>query len=186
MKKPLLMIATFAAATTLLNADTITWTGGAESYNWGDAGNWDLNRVPGETDDVVIDGNITVSRGGNNLVISSLTLRNGASVEAVNELKSEGAATSPVYTGGKVSCSLVALLTGPVTISDAEIANSGTAHNAGFYRANGYLNFVNGAEGAAKYTFQSSPRARTDIFAMSITASSPSLAREIWEWASKA
>lgn len=144
----------FSAATAF--ADTITWTGGAETYNWVDESNWDLNRVPGETDDVVIDGNITVSRGGNNLVISSLTLRNGASVEAVNELKSDGDATSPVYTGGKVSCSLVALLTGPVTISDAVIANSGTAHNAGFYRTNGYLNFVNGAKGAAKYTFQSS------------------------------
>ena len=153
--KKLLTIAIAALAGQLI-ADTITWTGGAETLGWGNAGNWDLNRVPGETDDVVIDGNITVSRGGNNLVISSLTLRNGASVEAVNELKSEGGATSPVYTGGKVSCSLVALITGPVTISDAEIANSGTAHNAGFYRANGYLNFVNGAEGAAKYTFQSS------------------------------
>lgn len=137
-------------------ADTITWTGGAESYNWGDAGNWDLNRVPGETDDVVIDGSITVSRGGNNLVISSLTLLNGATVGDVNELKSEGGATSPVYTGGKVSCSLVALITGPVTISDAEIANSGTGHSSGFYHAGGYLNFVDGAEGAAKYTFQTS------------------------------
>lgn len=156
MKKPLLMIATFVAATTLLNADTITWTGGAESYNWGDAGNWDLKRVPGETDDVVIDRSITVSRGGQNLVISSLTLQNGASVGDVNELKSEGGATSPVYTGGKVSCSLVALITGPVTISDAEIANSGTGHSSGFYHAGGYLNFVDGAVGAAKYTFQTS------------------------------
>jgi len=153
--KKLLTIALAAIAGQLL-ADTITWTGGAETLGWGNAGNWDLNRVPGETDDVVIDGNITVSRDGNNLVISSLTLRNGASVEAVNELKSEGGATSPVYTGGKVSCSLVALITGPVTISDAEIANSGTGHSSGFYHAGGYLNFVDGAEGAAKYTFQTS------------------------------
>ena len=156
MKKALLAALSAIATATVSFADTITWTGGAETYGWGDAGNWDLNRVPGETDDVVIDGNITVSRGGNNLVISSLTLRNGASVEAVNELKSEGAATSPVYTGGKVSCSLVALITGPVTISDAEIANSGTGHSSGFYHAGGYLNFVDGAEGAAKYTFQTS------------------------------
>lgn len=154
MKK--LVTIVIAALAGQLLADTITWTGGAGTYGWGNAGNWDLNRVPGETDEVVIDGDITVSRGGNNLVISSLTLLNGATVEGVNELKSEGDATSPVYTGGRVSCSLVALLTGPVTISDAEIANSGTAHNAGFYRANGYLNFVDGAEGAAKYTFQSS------------------------------
>lgn len=144
----------FSAATAF--ADTITWTGGAETYNWGDESNWDLNRVPGEADDVVIDGNITVSRGGQNLVISSLTLLNGATVENVGELKSEGNATSPVYTGGKVSCSLVALITGPVTISDAEIANSGTAHSAGFWHAGGYLNFVDGTACSAKYTFQTS------------------------------
>jgi len=154
MKK--LVTIAFAALAGQLFADTITWTGGAGTYGWGNAENWDLNRVPGETDEVVIDGDITVSRGGNNLVISSLTLRNGASVGDVNELKSEGGATSPVYTGGKVSCSLVALITGPVTISDAEIANSGTGHSSGFYHAGGYLNFVDGAEGAAKYTFQSS------------------------------
>ena len=153
-KSTMLLAALFAAS--MIKADTITWTGGAESYNWGDAGNWDLDRVPGETDDVVIDRSITVSRGGQNLVISSLTLQNGASVGDVNELKSEGGATSPVYTGGKVSCSLVALITGPVTISDAEIANSGTGHSSGFYHAGGYLNFVDGAEGAAKYTFQTS------------------------------
>ena len=154
MKK--LVTIVIAALAGQLLADTITWTGGAGTYGWGNAGNWDLNRVPGETDEVVIDGDITVSRGGNNLVISSLTLRNGASVEDVNELKSEGGATSPVYTGGKVSCSLVALITGPVTISDAEIANNGTAHNAGFWHAGGYLNFVDGTGRAAKYTFQTS------------------------------
>ncbi len=139
-----------------LNADTITWTGGAGTTDYATAGNWDLNRVPAETDDVVIDGNVAVTRNNSNLVISSLTLSNGAEVEGVNELKSEGGATSPVYSGGKVSCALIALITGPITISDAEIVNSGTAHSAGFYHASGYLNFVDGSARSAKYTFQSS------------------------------
>ena len=139
-----------------LNADTITWTGGAGTTDYATAGNWDLDRVPAETDDVVIDGNVAVTRNNSNLVISSLTLSNGAEVEAVNELKSEGGATSPVYSGGKVSCALIALITGPITISDAEIVNSGTAHSAGFYHASGYLNFVDGSARSAKYTFQSS------------------------------
>ena len=49
MKKPLLTIATFAAAITLLNADTITWTGGAGTADHATPGNWDLNRTPVET-----------------------------------------------------------------------------------------------------------------------------------------
>ena len=40
MKKPLLTIATIAAAITLLNAATITWTGGGDGYTWEDGNNW--------------------------------------------------------------------------------------------------------------------------------------------------
>ena len=39
MKKPLLMIATFTVAITLLNADTITWTGGAGTDYYATPGN---------------------------------------------------------------------------------------------------------------------------------------------------
>ena len=34
---------------------TITWTGAAGTSNWLTPGNWDLNRLPGATDDVVIE-----------------------------------------------------------------------------------------------------------------------------------
>ena len=78
MKKPLLMIATFTAAITLLNADTITWTGGAGTDDYATAGNWDLNRAPAETDDVVIDG-AAVTVAGNYRIPLSLTMLNGAS-----------------------------------------------------------------------------------------------------------
>ena len=40
MKKPLLTIATIAAAITLLNADTITWTGNGDGKTWDDVNNW--------------------------------------------------------------------------------------------------------------------------------------------------
>src|SRR5947207_15833200 len=35
-------------------AVTITWTGGAGTNAWGTPANWNLNRVPGAGDDVVI------------------------------------------------------------------------------------------------------------------------------------
>jgi len=58
MKKPLLTIATIAAAITLLNADTITWTGGGDGYTWSDGNNWSSGSNPGASfsDDLVIDG----------------------------------------------------------------------------------------------------------------------------------
>ena len=40
MKKPLLTIATIAAVITLLNADTITWTGNGDGNFWNDLANW--------------------------------------------------------------------------------------------------------------------------------------------------
>ena len=40
MKKPLLTIATIAAAITLLNADIITWTGDGDGASWKDTANW--------------------------------------------------------------------------------------------------------------------------------------------------
>ena len=82
MKKPLLMIATFTAATTLLNADTYTWTGGAGTSDYATAGNWNVDDSPAtigpsETDSVVIDG-ASVTVNGNYRIPNSLTLSNGA------------------------------------------------------------------------------------------------------------
>ena len=42
--KKLVTIAIAALAVQLI-ADTITWTGGAETLGWGNAGNWDLKRT---------------------------------------------------------------------------------------------------------------------------------------------
>lgn len=50
-----------------LRAAPITWTGNAGDNSWHTAGNWDLNRVPLTTDDVIIalDGTHSVNIGSN-------------------------------------------------------------------------------------------------------------------------
>ncbi len=147
------LLAAFAAALmSTSHAETKTWDGGANTTVWGDANNWNPDGVPGQADSVEIDG-VSVTHNGN-LVVSSVKLTGGATVSASGELKSEGNAITPIYEGGIVSCSLLALITGPITISDAEIRNSGTGHANGFYQAGGYyLNFVDGAKRGAAYTF---------------------------------
>ena len=75
--KKLISIAIASMTATLL-ADTITWTGGAGTADWATAGNWDLNREPLETDDVVIDG-AAVTANGSHRIPLSLTLLSGAS-----------------------------------------------------------------------------------------------------------
>ena len=156
MKAKILSIAIASLAGAAL-ADTITWTGEASTYVWGTAGNWSPSRVPGATDDVVVD-TAAVEKSGD-LIVSSLTLTGGATVAATGELKSTAEAPTPVYTGGKVTCSLIALLSGPITLSDAEIVSGSTAHKNGIYgggNAAKYLNFVDGASRAAKYTYATS------------------------------
>ncbi len=57
-------------------AATITWTGGAGTNSWHTAANWDLNRVPGVGDDVVIPDmtpNVTVTHSTGSTSINSLT-----------------------------------------------------------------------------------------------------------------
>lgn len=44
----------FLTMTPLCAAETITWTGAAGVSSWSNAANWDLNRIPGAGDDVVI------------------------------------------------------------------------------------------------------------------------------------
>ena len=107
MKKPLLMIATFTAATTLLNADTYTWSGGAGTSDYATAGNWNVGdspatHAPYETDDVVIDGaNVTVN--GNYRIPLSLTLSNGASWSIGGEIQfGNNNVEHPVIYGGTV------------------------------------------------------------------------------------
>ena len=140
------------------HADTVTWTGNAGTSDYATAGNWDLSRVPAETDDVVING-AAVTKSGNQRIPSSLTLRNGASLELTGEIQfGNNGVEHPIIYGGTVSGTLVAAQFNgaTLTISDATIIDTGTGYN-GFYQNTGsYLNFVDGAARAAKFTYQTS------------------------------
>lgn len=167
MKKPLLMIATFTAATTLLNADTITWTGEAGTTDYATAGNWDLNRAPAETDDVVIDGAAVTTVAGSYRIPLSLTLQNGASWAISGEIQfGNSGVENPVIYGGTVSGTLVAAqyASSTLTISDAAIVDTGTGLNGFWQNTGSYLNFVDGNSRAARFTYQTSIAANPYYF----------------------
>ena len=140
------------------HADTVTWTGNAGTSDYATASNWDLSRVPVETDDVIIDG-VAVTQSGNRRIPNSLTMLNGASLELTGEIQfGNNGVEHPIIYGGTVSGTLVAAQyrSSTLTISDATIIDTGTGYN-GFYQNTGsYLNFVDGAARAAKFTYQTS------------------------------
>ena len=166
MKKPLLMIATFTAAITLLNADTITWTGDEGTADYATAGNWDLNRAPAETDDVVIDG-AAVTVDGNYRIPLSLTMLNGASWVIGGEIWfGNNNVEHPAIYGGTVRGTLVAAqyAGSTLTISDAAIIDEGTGLNGFWQNTGSYLNFVDGDNHAATFTYQTSIAANPFYF----------------------
>jgi hypothetical protein len=140
------------------SAGTKTWTGMAGDGLYNTSGNWDPSGAPTVGDDVIIDG-AAVTISGDLNVPKNLTLLNSASVEADAEIKFGFAyADHPLIDGGTVSGTIVAAqyAESTLTISDATIIDTGTGYN-GFYQNTGsYLNFVDGAARAAKFTYQTS------------------------------
>ena len=166
MKKALLTIVAIAAATSILNAGTKTWTGGSGTDAWGTSGNWDPSGVPAETDDVVIDG-VAVTATGSRRIPHTLTLLNGASVSIANEIQfGNTSVQNPIIKGGKVSGTLVAAQYSgaSLTIEDAAIVDTATSNNGFWQNGNSYLNFVDGASRAASFTYQASLSAGTNPF----------------------
>lgn len=171
MKKPLLMIATFTAATTLLNAGTYTWTGVAGTSDYATAGNWNVDgspatEAPSETDSVVIDG-AAVTVNGNYRIPLSLTLSNGASWSIGGEIQfGNNGVEHPVIYGGTVSGTLVAsqYALSTLTISDAAIIDTGSGNNGFWQNTGSYLNFVDGDNHAATFTYQTSIAANPFYF----------------------
>jgi hypothetical protein len=140
------------------HAGTYTWTGAAGTSDYAIAGNWDPSGVPGEGDDVIIDG-VAVTKAGTQRIPRTLTLLNGASVTLDDgEIQFGNNNIDPVIYGGTVSGKLVAgqYNGASLTISDATIIDTGTGYN-GFYQNGGsYLNFVDGAARAAKFNYKTS------------------------------
>ncbi len=140
------------------HAATITWNGGAGNTDYATAGNWDLNRAPAETDDVVIDG-AAVTVNGNYRIPASLTLLNGASWSIGGEIQFGNTGVEhPVIYGGWVSGTLVAaqFASSTLTISDAAIYDTGSGLNGFWQNTGSYLNFVDGDNRAASFTYQTS------------------------------
>ena len=171
MKKPLLTIATIAAAITLLNAGTYTWTGGGQDNLWSTVSNWSesgtpAQYAPGESDDVIIDG-AAVTYNGSGRIPSSLTLQNGASLEFTGEIQfGNNGVEHPVVYGGTVSGTLVAAqyAGATLTISDASIIDTGDNFNGFWQNTGSYLNFVDGDSCAATFTYRTSIAANPWFF----------------------
>ena len=153
----------FSAATAF--ADTYTWTGDARNSDYATAGNWNVGdspaaHAPYETDDVVIDGaNVTVN--GNYRIPLSLTLSNGASWSIGGQIwfgNDANGVVHPVIKGGTVSGTLVAAqyAGSTLTISDAAIIDTGSGDNGFWQNTGSYLNFVDGNNRAATFTYQTS------------------------------
>ncbi len=82
---------------------TVTWDGGAGTFNWSDANNWDTNQFPGAVDDVVIPdlaGTQTINiSGGFSAVANSINSAELVAVESLSGLVISGTSTS-VFGGG--------------------------------------------------------------------------------------
>ncbi|MBR3087052.1 MAG: hypothetical protein IKH04_11700 [Kiritimatiellae bacterium] len=158
-----------------LNADTITWTGGAGNGDYATAGNWDLGRAPAETDDVVIAG-AAVTVNGNYRIPASLTLQNGGSWSIGGEIQfGNSGVEHPAIYGGTVSGTLVAAqyAGSTLTISDAAIIDTGSGNNGFWQNTGSYLNFVDGSARAASFTYQSSIAANPFWFFSNPAANTP-------------
>ena len=168
--KKLVTIALAAIAGQLI-ADTYTWSGDADTSDYATAGNWNVGgspatHAPYETDDVVIDGaNVTVN--GNYRIPLSLTLSNGASWSIGGEIQfGNNNVEHPVIYGGTVSGTLVAsqFAGSSLTISDAAIIDTGSGNNGFWQNTGSYLNFVDGDNHAATFTYQTSIAANPFYF----------------------
>ena len=168
--KKLVTIAIAALAGQLI-ADTYTWTGGAGTSDYATAGNWNVDDSPAtigpsETDSVVIDG-ASVTVNGNYRIPLSLTLSNGASWSIGGEIQfGNNNVEHPVIYGGTVSGTLVAsqFAGSSLTISDAAIIDTGSGNNGFWQNTGSYLNFVDGNNHAATFTYQTSIAANPFYF----------------------
>ena len=132
-----------AAIAGQLFAGTYTWTGASGNNDYSKPGNWDPASVPGESDDVVIDG-AAVTWSGTHRIPNTLTLLNGASLEIGNEIQFGNTGVNPIIYGGTVRGGLVAAQSSgaSLTLSDAALISSTTENNGFWQNGASYLNFT--------------------------------------------
>ena len=144
------MVTALALATAPVQGGVVTWDGGAGTFSWIDADNWNPNAVPSAADDVVIDiaGTITVTIPSGMQTITSLdcvenlTISNGTlSVSAASSI--DGLLT---WSGGTIGgTGTVDALSG-ITISGAAtktLSGSLVNHAAATWTA-GLINILDG------------------------------------------
>lgn len=59
---------------------TKTWDGGASTFNWNDANNWNPNGVPVAGDDVIINLSVSIAINANPVALKSITVNGNATV----------------------------------------------------------------------------------------------------------
>jgi hypothetical protein len=92
-------------------AGTVTWDGGAGSFSWIDANNWNPDGVPGAADDVVID------------VVGAITVTIPSGTQTINSLD---CAENLTISNGTLSVSAASSIDGLLTWSAGTIGGTGT------------------------------------------------------------
>ena len=134
----LLTIVVAAIAVPSINAApvcTIGWDGSASDGNWGTAGNWDLDRLPGAADHVCLNrtgGGLVVVNGGVSVktIQGNMTLRLAGGDLYVHEDPDDGVLARYEQTGGALSGN------GTLRVTDADLSG-GWFNHGGLLRADG-------------------------------------------------
>jgi hypothetical protein len=123
--------------------NTATWDG-SESTNWNEAGNWDINAVPGADTKVIIpvSGNNPVI--GDNVTCYDLTIDNGAvlTISSQKSLTVFGVLTNNALVGIKI----LSDATGTGSLIAASVAGAGTAEVQRYMKGNQWHNISSPVE----------------------------------------
>ena len=122
-----------ATATVAVPACTISWTGTAGDLNWGTAGNWTGNRLPGSSDVVCVLGNATdpvlTYSSGTTGIKQLIATRPIAFSGGELDLTATSAASQAIdssLSGGTINIAGSLSLGGQTTWSSGNLAGSGT------------------------------------------------------------
>lgn len=153
----------------LMNAATVTWTGGAGTTDWATAGNWDTGMVPGVGDVVIIDGSTTSVIFTGTTTVETVTVSGGGTLTIDGTLNIDGSSTDHALetTGNDGTI----INNGTINITNVTGINSGTTLNRGISSKGDFTNngtiTIDGIGGDGIYvqegTFTNSPMSSISI-----------------------
>ena len=151
---------TTATLSITVNDNVSTWTGAIDS-DWGNAGNWDNNFVPGSTDDILIpNGTPNALNVTNTVSVRNITINTGATLTLTGTLNIGGVITnngSFTAIGGRVNMSgsssqiIPAYCFTTNTINDLTINNTSGVILGGALNINNILNLNSGTFATNSY-----------------------------------